>query len=396
MCAMQPKSASPTGPLAGLKIIEMAAIGPVPFCGMVLADMGATVVRVDRIASAGLGIEVAPRFDCMARGKQSIAVDLKQPEGLALVRKLVAGADAVIEGFRPGVMERIGLSPDTCLAANPKLVFGRCSGWGDTGPLAGTAGHDINFVGLSGALAAMGVQGAPAPPLNLVGDFGGAAMHLACGVLAALLSARTTGEGQVVSTSITQGATALMPMIYGLHAAGDWSLARGQNSLDGGAPYYRCYETRDGGYMAAAPIEQKFYLTFLSKMGLAAEVDSAQQNDRATWPATTAVFAARFRERTRAEWTELFAGSDACVTPVLDMGEAPRHPQQVAAGGFITVDGIAQPASGVRFSAAPANLPSPSPEPGQDTKEILHRLGYTAAVVEEFIKSGVVAAASPR
>ena len=384
------------GPLAGLKVIEMAAIGPVPFCGMVLADMGATVVRVDRIASARLGIEVAPRFDCMARGKQSIAVDLKQAEGLALVRALVAGADAVIEGFRPGVMERIGLSPEACLAANPKLVFGRCSGWGDAGPMAGTAGHDINFVGLSGALAAMGVQGAPAPPLNLIGDFGGAAMHLACGVLAALLSARTTGEGQVVSTSIAQGAAALMPMIYGLHAAGDWSLVRGQNSLDGGAPYYRCYETRDGGYMAAAPIEQKFYLTFLSKMGLADQVDPARQNDRATWPATIQLFAARFRERTRVEWGEVFAGSDACVTPVLDMSEAPRHPQQIAAGAFITVDGIQQPAAGVRFPAASANMPSPSPEPGQDTKEILRRLGYDPAAIDELIKVGVIAAASPR
>jgi alpha-methylacyl-CoA racemase len=395
MCAMQPKDVPMAGPLAGLKVIEMAAIGPVPFCGMVLADMGCAVIRVDRIAPAGLGIEVAPRFDCMARGKQSIAVDLKQAEGLALVRSLIAGADAVIEGFRPGVMERLGLGPEVCHEANPKLVFGRCSGWGDSGPMAGVAGHDINFVGLSGALAAMGVQGAPPPPLNLVGDFGGAAMHLVSGVLAALLSARTTGRGQVVSTSIAQGAAALMPMIYGLLAAGDWSLARGQNSLDGGAPYYRCYETRDGGYMAAAPIEQKFYLAFLSRMGLEGQVDPAAQNDRATWPATAALFAARFRERSRADWTALFAGSDACVTPVLDMSEAPRDAQQIAAGAFMTVDGIVQPAPGVRFSEG-ANFPAPSPEPGQDTKEILRRLGHAPAAIDAFIRSGAVAAAAPR
>ena len=372
----------------------MAAIGPVPFAGMTLADMGATVVRVDRILSAGLGVEVAPRFDFMARGKQSIAVDLKHPDGLAVVRRLIADADVVIEGFRPGVMERIGLGPDGCLEANPKLIFGRCSGWGPKGPWANAAGHDINFVGLSGALAAMGVAGAPTPPLNLIGDFGGAAMHLVSGVLAALLSAHATGRGQVVTTSIAQGAVALMPMIYGLHAAGDWTLTRGDNSLDGGAPYYRCYETSDGRYMAAAPIEKKFYGEFLRLLGLDGEVDAAQQNDRATWAATTARFARRFRERSQADWSTVFSGSDACVTPVLDMSEAPDHPQQAAA--FVAVDGLVQPGPGIGFSGAMPGVPTPPPEIGQDTAMVLRDFGYSIEIIDNYIKSGVLAKAVPR
>ena len=385
------------GPLAGLKVVEMAAIGPVPFCGMVLADMGATVVRVDRLTPARLGLEIEPRFDFMARGKQSLAVDIKQPDGMEIVRRLIADADVVIEGFRPGVMERLGFGPDACLGANPKLVFGRCSGWGQAGPWAAAAGHDINYLGLSGALAAMGEHGAPpVPPLNLVGDFGGAAMHLVCGVLAALLPARMTGKGQVVTTSIAQGSVALMPMIYGLHAAGGWMLTRGENRLDGGAPYYRCYETSDGRYMAAAPIEIKFYAEFLRMMELAGAVDPARQHDRATWPATTAIFARRFRERTQAEWSALFAGSDACVTPVLDMSEAPRHPQQVAAAAFVEVDGRRHPGPGVGFSQASAATPAPPPEIGQDTAAVLRDLGYSADAIDKLREAGVVAQGSAR
>lgn len=376
-----------TGPLAGVKVIEMAAIGPVPFCGMTLADMGADVVRVDRTQDAGLGFPTPPRYDVLARGKRSIAIDLKRPEGLEAVRRLIAGADAVIEGFRPGTMERLGLGPDLSLRANPKLVFGRCSGWGDTGPWAQAAGHDINFLGLSGALAALGDSGPPPPPLNLVGDFGGAGMHLAAGVLAALLAARTTGQGDVVSTSIAQGAVALMPMIYGRYAAGDWTLARADNSLDGGAPYYRCYETKDGRYMAAAPIEKKFYAVFLRLMDLEAEIDPAVQHDKATWAATAAIIAARFRTRSQAEWNAVFAGSDACVTPVLDMREAPLHPQQQAAAAFVKTHGYVAPAPGVRFSEAPP--PGPLPEPGEHTAAVLKDLGYAADVIDHYMKAGI-------
>lgn len=379
-------------PLAGVKVIEMAAIGPVPFCGMTLADMGAEVIRVDRIQDAGLGFPTPPRYDLLARGKRSIAVDLKRPEGLEVVRRLIAGADAVIEGFRPGTMERLGLGPDLSLKTNPKLVFGRCSGWGDSGPWAAMAGHDINFLGLSGALAALGTEGPPPPPLNLVGDFGGAGMHLAAGVLAALLAARASGKGDVITTSIAQGAVALMPMIYGRYAAGDWTLARADNSLDGGAPYYRCYETKDGGYMAAAPIEKKFYAVFLRLMGLEAEIDPARQHDKATWTATARIIADRFRTRTRAEWSTVFSGSDACVTPVLDMREAPLHAQQQAAGAFTQESGYTAPAPGVRFAGA-APPPVRLPEPGEHTGAVLAGLGYAADVIDRYMKSGIAAAA---
>ena len=381
-----------TLPLAGVKVIEMAAIGPVPFCGMTLADMGAEVVRVDRTRDAGLGFPTPPRYDLLARGKRSIAIDLKRPEGLEAVRRLVAGADAVIEGFRPGTMERLGLGPDACLKANPRLVFGRCSGWGDTGPWATAAGHDINFLGLSGALAALGSEGPPPPPLNLVGDFGGAGMHLTTGVLAALLVARTGGQGGVVTTSIAQGSVALMPMIYGRYAAGDWTLKRADNSLDGGAPYYRCYETKDGRYMAAAPIEKKFYGVFLRLMGLEAAIDPTRQHDKATWAATATIIADRFRARTQAEWSAVFSGSDACVTPVLDMREAPAHPQQQAAGAFTREYGFAAPAPGARFAGSPPP-PGPLPEPGQHTATVLAGLGYAAVVIERDIESGIAVVA---
>ena len=278
--SMSESSTTSRGPLAGVKIVEMAAIGPVPFCGMALADMGAEVVRVDRVANANLGIAVEPKFNCMGRGKKSIAVDLKQPDGIALMRRLIAGSDAVIEGFRPDVMGHLGLGPEICLADNPRLVFGRSSGWGDNGPMAQIASHDINYLGLSGCLAAMGLKGPP--PLNLIGDFGGAAMHLLVGVIAGLYVAKNTGKGQVVSASISDGTLGLMPMPYGLFAAGSWSLERGQNYLDGGAPFYRTYETSDGRYMAIGAIERKFFLQLLNKLDLEDQVDASRQNDRAT------------------------------------------------------------------------------------------------------------------
>jgi alpha-methylacyl-CoA racemase len=331
----------------------MAAIGPVPHCGMVLADMGAEILRIDRPAGADLGIPVDRRFDVFERGKTVLPLDLKRPEAVAQALDMISGADALIEGFRPGVMERLGLGPEACLASNARLVYGRISGWGDRGPLAEMAGHDLNFVGLTGALAAMGAPDAPPPPpLNLVADFGGGAMQLVAGILAALLHARTTGQGQVVTTSIYAGAQALTAFFYGLRAAGKWQDVRGANLLDGAAPYYRCYETADRLFVAVAAIEPKFYRALLAGLGLGA--DAAGQNDRAAWRQTETLFAERFRQRTRAQWAEKFAGSDACVTPVLDWEEAKTHPQAIALGLFESPGGIAQPRSAPSFSATPA------------------------------------------
>jgi alpha-methylacyl-CoA racemase len=346
-------STASCGPLAGLKIIEMAAIGPVPHCGMVFSDMGADVLRIDRPTETDLGIPIDPRFDVPARGKSILPIDLKRPEGVAQALDLITGAAAVIEGFRPGVMERLGLGSDVCLARNPRLVYGRISGWGDCGPLSEVAGHDLNFVGLTGALAAMGSPGTPPPPpLNLVADFGGGAMQLVAGILAALLHARATGQGQVVTTSIYAGAQALTPFFYGLRAAGRWHDARGENLLDGGAPFYRCYETADHLFVAVAAIEPKFYRALLAGLGLA--LDAAAQMDRAAWPSAEKIFAETFRTRTRSEWAEKFEDTDACVTPVLNWEEASSHPQAIALGLFESPGGIAQPRTAPRFSATPA------------------------------------------
>ena len=315
-----------SGPLAGMRVVEMAAIGPVPHCGLVLRELGAEVVRIDRMHASGLGIDVPDGFDALAQGKRAVPLDLKDPAGLAAALLLIDGADILIEGFRPGVMERIGLGPATCRARNKRLVYGRLSGWGEAGPMTQAAGHDLNFLGLSGALAAMGEAGAPPPvPLNLVADFGGGAMQLAVGVLAAALQARGTGQGQVVLSSILEGTLALLPMLYGMRAAGVWTDRRGDNVLDGGAPFYRCYATEDGQHMAVAAIEARFYRALLDGLGL--DIPAAAQMDKATWPGTHARFAAVFRTRTRAQWTEHFGGTDACVTPVLTLDEAPQHPQ---------------------------------------------------------------------
>jgi alpha-methylacyl-CoA racemase len=370
------------GPLHGITIIEMAAIGPVPFAGMVLADLGAEVIRLDRTKPSGLGIAVAPRFDVPARGKKSVALDLKLPAGIAAARRLIASADILIEGFRPGVMERLGLGPDACLAANPRLVFGRISGWGTTGPMAAMAGHDLNYLGLSGALAAMGPEDAPPPPpLNLVGDYGGGAMMLALGVVAAALEARSSGKGQVVETSIAGAALALTPLFYGLLAGGGWSVARADNLLDGGAPFYRTYACADGKYVAVAALENEFYRILIEKLGLAETLPPVQQHDKARWGETAAVLARTFLTAPRDEWARRFQGSDACVTPVLDWTEAPHHPQHQALGSFIEIGGVTQPAAHPLFSRTPSSAAGPAPNPGADTAAILARLGYDAAEI---------------
>jgi len=370
------------GPLHGITVIEMAAIGPVPFAGMVLADLGAEVIRLDRCEPSGLGIGTQARFDVPARGKKSVALDLKSPSGIAAARRLIASADIVLEGFRPGVMERLGLGPETCLADNPRLVFGRISGWGSTGPMAAMAGHDLNYLGLSGALAAMGPADAPPPvPLNLIGDYGGGAMMLALGVVSAALQARGSGKGQVVETSIAGAALALTPMLWGLLASQRWGVARADNLLDGGAPFYRCYECQDGRFVAVGSLEPKFYQKLLDGLGLAGTLKPARQYDKASWPEMAAIFAETFKTAPRDEWARRFDGTDACVTPVLDWTEAPRHPQHQALGSFAEIDGIVQPAAHPIFADTPSGIRGPGPATGADTAEILARLGYGDAEI---------------
>ena len=372
--------ASPApGPLSGTVIVEMAAIGPVPHCGLVLAEMGAGVIRLDRVGASDLGIPVPARHDALARGKRSVALDLKSRAGLDAARTLIARADALLEGFRPGVMERLGLGPDACLAANPRLVYGRISGWGDAGPMAGGSGHDLNYLGLTGALLAMGDPGTPPPvPLNLVADFGGGAMQLACGVLAALLSARATGRGQVVATSILEGAAALTAMTHGFRAAGQWRDARRDNILDGGAPFYRTYAAADGGFLAVAAIEPKFFQALLTGLGLQDAVAPAFQHDRAGWPGMARQFADRFATRTRDDWAARFAGTDACVTPVLGWSEAQAHPQAAALGLF--EGGL--PRTAPRFSATPCAALEEAVEAGADTRVVLGEIGLEPGQID--------------
>ena len=339
------------GPLSGVTVIEMAAIGPVPHCGMVLAELGAAVVRIDRTAASGLGLEIPPEFDALARGKRPVALDLKGDAGREAAMDLIAGADILIEGFRPGVMERIGLGPEPCLARNPRLVYGRLSGWGEDGPMANDAGHDLNFLGLTGALSLMGPPNHPPPvPLNLVADFGGGAMQLALGVVAAAFRARTTGRGQVVASSILEGALSLTPMLYGLRAAGAWTDRRGDNVLDGGAPFYGCYEAADGRYLAVGAIEPKFYRSLLDGLGLADGIGADRQMDKSTWPGTRERFATVFRTRSRDAWVRHFSGTDACVSPVLTLDEAPQHPQNTPAFSSGSAGGLRLPRSVPRFS----------------------------------------------
>ena len=392
MSAEQARPAGRQGPLSGLKIIEMAGIGPAPMCAMVLADAGADVLRIDRPSPSGLGVEKPVRFDLLARSRRSVAIDLKHPDGIACVLDLIAQADAVIEGFRPGTMERLGLGPEVCLKLKPSLVYGRITGWGQTGPLASAAGHDMNYIALSGALHATGrAGGPPTPPLNLVGDFGGGAMYLAFGVLAALLHSHQTGEGQVVDAAMSEGAANLMTMFYGLHAAGMQTDERGQNLLDSGAPHYDVYECADGRYLAVAPIESKFRRILLSKIDLR-ESDLPDLHDPANWPRAKTILAARFRENTQAEWCALLEGTDACVAPVLSLAEAPAHPHNRARGSFATVDGVVQPAPAPRFSATPAATPTPPEAAGASTLSALEAWGIAPERIEAISAAGAIGA----
>ncbi len=378
------------GPLQGLKVVEMAGIGAGPFCGMLLSDMGADVVRLDRLASAGLGFDPDPRYDFIGRGRRSVAVDLKAAEGVATALRLIEQADVLIESFRPGVMERLGLGPDLCLARNPRLVYGRLTGWGQTGPLARAAGHDVNYIALTGALHATGPREAPLPPLNLVGDFGGGALYLAFGVVCALHEARRSGRGQVIDAAMVDGATSLMAMIYGLAAEGRWQPERQANPLDGGAPYYGVYETGDGRHVSIGPIEGKFYADLLERLGLAGDPLFADQNDRARWPAMRERLAAVFRTRSRDDWSSLLEGTDVCFAPVLSMAEAPGHAHMRARGAFVAVDGLPQPAPAPRFSRTAGAVQRPAPALGQHSAEVLAEWGFTAAEIDALIARGSV------
>ncbi|MDP6343731.1 MAG: CaiB/BaiF CoA-transferase family protein, partial [Alphaproteobacteria bacterium] len=329
------------GPLAGLKVVELAGIGPVPFCSTLLADMGAEVLRIDRTAPSGLGISGHDtRYDLLNRGRRSISVDLKNPDGVATVLRLVEQADALVEGFRPGVAERLGLGPDVCLERNPALVYGRMTGWGQDGPVAHAAGHDINYISLSGVLYSIGTRDSgPVPPLNLTGDFGGGAMFLAFGVMAGLWEAQRSGKGQVVDTSMVEGSAYLMMGIFGMHGSGFWTDERGANILDTGSPYYGVYETKDGKWISIGSIEPKFYAELLEKSGMD-QMDLPEQHDREKWPQMIATFREVFKGKTRDEWCEIMEGSDICFAPVLSMTEAPHHPQNVARESFIEIAGV--------------------------------------------------------
>jgi alpha-methylacyl-CoA racemase len=378
------------GPLKGYRVIEMAGIGPAPFCAMMLSDMGAEVIRVDRREKADLGLERKPRFEVFNRGRRSVAVDVKKPEGVALVKRLCADADALIEGFRPGVMERLGLGPADLETVNPRLVFGRMTGWGQDGPMAQRAGHDINYIALAGVLAHLGRAGeAPIHPLNLIGDYGGGGMYLAFGVVCAILEAQRSGKGQVVDVAMVDGAASLMGMMHGMMSEGIFSEVRGTNMLDSGAPWYDCYETKDGRWVSIGSIERRFYADLLQRLGLDKEKLPAQ-HDRAGWPVLRARFREVFRSRTQAEWDQAFEGSDACYAPVLTMSEAARHPHIAARQTIVTRNGVQQPAPAPRFSRTRPEMGGEAGEPGADTRNVLGDLGFSAAEVERLEAAGVV------
>jgi len=361
------------GPLSGVKVLEFAGIGPGPFCAMLLSDMGADVIRIDRKGAQG-----GSKFDITARGRKSIALDLKNPDAIETVLKLVEQADILQEGFRPGVMERLGLGPDVVLKRNPKIVYGRMTGWGQEGPLALAAGHDINYISLTGALHAIGPkEGKPVPPLNLVGDFGGGALYLAMGMLAALLSARDTGKGQVVDTAMTDGATSLMSMFFGFMASGMWEDNRYRNMLDGGAHFYDTYECSDGKFISIGSIEPQFYALLREKAGLDDAAYDAQM-DKSKWPELKDKIAAVFKTKTRDEWCGIMEGTDICFAPVLSIGEAKDHPHNKARETIVEIDGVVQPNVAPRFFGTPSEIQGPPPSAGGDTDAVLGEFGFSA------------------
>ncbi|MFJ7420968.1 CaiB/BaiF CoA transferase family protein [Streptomyces uncialis] len=380
------------GPLAGLRVVELGGIGPGPFCGMILADLGAEVIRVDRPADAGR----PAIFPILQRGRRSIALDLKSPLGAATALRLIDPADALIEGFRPGVAERMGLGPDICLERNPRLVYGRMTGWGQDGPLAQAPGHDINYLAVAGALGAIGpADGDPVVPLNLVGDMGGGGLLLALGIAAALVGAKATGLGQVVDAAMTDGTALQLALVHGFLAQGRWTDRRESNLFDGAAPFYRTYRCADGGHMAVGCVEPRFYATTLAVLGLGDDPLLAAQHDTAAWPAMSARLAERFATRTRDEWTAAFEGNDACVTPVLSFTEAAVHPHNTTRGTYTTAAGFIQPGPAPRFLGTPPGVPRPAPVTGADTHAILAAAGLDEEAVTALYEKGVVAGPPP-
>jgi alpha-methylacyl-CoA racemase len=379
------------GPLSGIRILEFAGIGPGPFCAMLLADLGAEVVRIDRAQNARGGDPAKPPSDPLLRGRRNIAFDLKQPQAIEAVLRLASSADALIEGFRPGVMERLGLGPDVCLARNPRLVYGRMTGWGQDGPMAQAAGHDINYIALAGALEPIGRRGeAPLPPLNLVGDFGGGGMLLAFGVLAGLLEAKRSGKGQVVDAAMVDGAALLMSMFWGMRHSGFWSDERGTNLLDTGSHFYDVYACADGKYISLGSIEPQFYAELLKLSGLEGE-KLPNQMDRSQWPAMKQRVAALIKTKTRDEWCRIMEGSDVCFAPVLAMAEAPAHPHNAARKTFIEIAGMTQPAPAPRFSRTRPEVARPPAHAGQHSAEVLSAWGFAEAEIRALRESKAIA-----
>lgn len=381
------------GPLAGIRIIEMAGIGPAPFCGMLLADMGADVLSVDRLTPSDLGFVIDRRYDLLNRGKRAVAVNLKSPEGISAVLQLVESADLLIEGFRPGVMERLGLGPATCQVVNPRLVFGRMTGWGQEGPLSHQAGHDINYIALAGVLHAVGPKGgAPVVPLNLIGDFAGGALYLALGLVSALLEAKTSGRGQVIDAAMFDGAINLMTMHHGYRQAGIWANTRGSNAVDGGSPYYTTYRTLDGKYVAVGAVEMRFYRELIERLGLAGEA-LPDREDPTQWDALRQRLATVFESKTRDDWARCFSEGDACVSPVLDMEESMAHPHALARHNFLHAGAVGEPAPAPKFSRTPGSVRHPPVDPRSDTQGALRHWGFSDDRIAHLAAAGVIAAA---
>ena len=380
------------GPLQGITVLEIAGIGPGPFCAMLLADMGADVIRVDRAGQVMGGDPESPPADVLNRGRRSIGLDLKNPEGVEALLSLVEQADILMEGFRPGVTERLGIGPDECLARNPKLVYGRMTGWGQEGPYAQAAGHDINYIALAGALDPIGRRGeAPVPPLNLVGDFGGGGMFLAFGMVCAVLEAQRSGEGQVVDAAMVDGSAILTTMFHAFRAMGIWNDERGTNLLDTGAHFYDVYETSDGKYVSIGSIEPQFYAELLTLSGLGDDPELPHQHDREQWPALKDRLAEIFRTKTRDEWCEIMEHTDVCFAPVLSLGEAPSHPHNVERGTFVEENGVVQPAPAPRFSRTKAEIQRPPAHAGQHTDEVLAQFGFDDDRVAKLREIGAIA-----
>ncbi|MFW6412633.1 MAG: CaiB/BaiF CoA transferase family protein [Oceanicaulis sp.] len=373
------------GPLRGVKVVEFVGLGPAPFCAMLLSDLGAEVIRIDRPGAFGGGAE-----EVLARGRRSIGFNLKKDGAVEACLQLLEHADILLEGYRPGVMERLGLGPEVCLKANPKLVYGRMTGWGQHGPLAHAAGHDLNYIALTGALDAIGPKDKPVPPLNVVGDFGGGSMYLAVGVLAALHHAKATGEGQVVDAAIVDGATHLMAAIHQLSAMTLWSGGRGENLLDGGAPFYDCYACADGTFVSIAPLEPEFFALLIDKLGIKDDPAVKNQYDPSTWPAMRALFERTFAAKTREHWCALLEGTDACFAPVLTTEEAAAHDHMRAREVFAEEGGVRQSAPAPRFSKTPGEIQGPGPKPGADTDQALADWGFDADAIARLRASGAI------